>query len=249
MKSQADQHRHHEEFKEGDLVYLKLRPYKQQSVAKRRFEKLSGRYYGPFTVLARVGVVAYKLELPPISTIHPVFHISQLKRVIGTTLSSPTLPPMTPDLEVHMEPESVLRVRQRSLNNDKDLEVLIKWKSLLKFEASWESFAEFNTKFPDFHLEDKVRVHPRVLQRAAVVAAVARALAGELRHHHEIFSESELKSELLVSDPATFGPHGGKQFQSCATVDMGFIRSGVVISVVVFLDLIFLFFNLIWVFV
>ena len=46
MKKQADIHRHHEEFKVGDLVFIKLRPYWQSSLARRRFEKLSPCFYG-----------------------------------------------------------------------------------------------------------------------------------------------------------------------------------------------------------
>ncbi|KAF8393178.1 hypothetical protein HHK36_021419 [Tetracentron sinense] len=89
MKMQADNKRHHEEFNEGDLVFLKLRPYRQRSLAQRKYEKLAARYYGPFKVLQRIGKVAYKLDLPPSTMIHPVFHVSQLRPARGISSSSP----------------------------------------------------------------------------------------------------------------------------------------------------------------
>lgn len=80
MKSYADLKRHMEEFKEGELVFLKIRPYRLKSLAQRRNEKLATCYYGPFEVLQKIGKVAYKLKLPSNTSIHPVFHVSQLKR-------------------------------------------------------------------------------------------------------------------------------------------------------------------------
>src|SRR4051812_4419156 len=46
-------------------------------------QKLSKRYFGPFKVLRRIGSVAYELELPPSSRIHPVFPVSQLRAYHG----------------------------------------------------------------------------------------------------------------------------------------------------------------------
>ena len=66
----------------GDRVYLKLQPHIQSSVALRSNHKLSFRFYGPFEVLSRVGKVAYKLDLPTSTQIHPVVHVSQLKKHI-----------------------------------------------------------------------------------------------------------------------------------------------------------------------
>ena len=45
--------------------------------------KLSPRYIGPFEILRTVGEVAYELALPPaFSAIHPVFHVSMLRRYV-----------------------------------------------------------------------------------------------------------------------------------------------------------------------
>lgn len=52
--------------------------------------KLSKRYYGPFQIIERIGVVAYKLLLPTDYRIHPVFHISLLKEYHGDTPINPT---------------------------------------------------------------------------------------------------------------------------------------------------------------
>ncbi|KAA0035603.1 pol protein [Cucumis melo var. makuwa] len=51
-----------------------------------RFErrgKLSPRFVGPFEVLERIGLVAYRLALPPsLSTVHDVFHVSMLRKYV-----------------------------------------------------------------------------------------------------------------------------------------------------------------------
>lgn len=67
----------------GDRVLLKLRLYHQIQLAKRLSNKLARRYYGPFLILERIGKVAYRVELPSDSKLHPLFHVSLLKPFRG----------------------------------------------------------------------------------------------------------------------------------------------------------------------
>lgn len=83
QKHQADRHRTEHSFDVGDPVYLKLQPYIQSSLVKGANHKLSFKYFGPYPVLAKIGSVAYHLQLPENSALHPVFHVSMLKKAIG----------------------------------------------------------------------------------------------------------------------------------------------------------------------
>ena len=86
MACKANEHRRELNFAVGDLVLLRLQPYRQSTVATSRNHKLRRRFYGPFPVLACVGQAAYRLGLPEGSKIHPVFHISVLKPFRGPHL-------------------------------------------------------------------------------------------------------------------------------------------------------------------
>ena len=83
QKTYADKHRVECSFEIGDMVYLRLQPYRQSSLKKSGAEKLRPRFYGPYRVTRRIGEVAYELELPASSKIHNVFHVSCLKKALG----------------------------------------------------------------------------------------------------------------------------------------------------------------------
>ncbi|XP_057248238.1 chaperone protein ClpC, chloroplastic-like [Beta vulgaris subsp. vulgaris] len=65
---------------------------------------------------------------------------------------------MSADLVMEAVPEAVLGVRPSASAPQSDIEVLIKWKALPDFEATWEDYTSLFTLFPSFHLEDKVAV-------------------------------------------------------------------------------------------
>lgn len=64
MKAQDNSKRRELSFEVGDVVCLRIQPFWQQSLAKRRYEKLSPRFFGLYKVVHRVGTVAYELALP-----------------------------------------------------------------------------------------------------------------------------------------------------------------------------------------
>ena len=119
MKQQADQHRSERNFDVGDWVFLRLQPYKQMSLKKAKNDnKLSPNYYGPYKVLQKIGTMAYKLELPTASRLHPVFHVSFLKKVIGDKIQIQTiLPELDEEGKIILGPEVVTKTRTRQLRN------------------------------------------------------------------------------------------------------------------------------------
>lgn len=139
MKKQADKHRTNREFEVGDMVFLKLQPFIQTLIAQRPYQKLAFRYYGLYCVEARVGAVAYKLKLPEGAKIHPVVHVSQLKRAIGADVSiSAQLPPANHILQAKHQPEAILDSKNIQVQGKSASRVLVLWCNLPSSLPTWE---------------------------------------------------------------------------------------------------------------
>ncbi|WVZ81560.1 hypothetical protein U9M48_028917 [Paspalum notatum var. saurae] len=146
MKRQADQHRSEREFAVGDAVFLKLQPYVQASLAPRSNQKLAYKFFGPFTITDRVGKVAYKLALPASSSIHPVFHVSQLKAAAPSHVSvSPSVPD---DIDIPRFPEIVLQRRVFTRGLRPRHQVLIQWSNWPASLATWDDEVSLRQAFP-----------------------------------------------------------------------------------------------------
>jgi ribosomal protein L21E len=131
MKKQADKHRQERSFEVGDLVYLKLQPYVQTSLAPRSSQKLAFKFFGPYKILARVGEVAYRLELPASSKIHNMVHVSQLKRHLPTTVPVSDDPGLLClDEFVLLQPAEVMARKQIKHGGSMISRVLVRWLGL-----------------------------------------------------------------------------------------------------------------------
>jgi len=157
QKLYADKGRVERHFEVGDLVYLRLQPYRQSSLKQKGAEKLKPRFYGPYRVIRRIGQVAYELELPQGSRIHNIFHVSCLKKALGQHVTvTGELPPTDDEGHLVLQPEAIIDTRERQLRSRKIREFLVRWKNLPDEDATWED--ERILQHPSLQLlEDKQR--------------------------------------------------------------------------------------------
>lgn len=145
LRAQAsDKNRSERAFQVGDWVFLKLQPCTQSLVARRASQKLAFRFFGPYRVEAKVGTVAYKLALPAASSVHPVFHVSQLKKSHGNEPVSTALPSADVEFQV---PERVLQ-RCWTAGDHSVEQVLVKWSLMPPSLATWENYEQLHQQFP-----------------------------------------------------------------------------------------------------
>jgi hypothetical protein len=76
----------------------------------KKDNKLSPKYYGPYKVLQNIGTMEYKLELPASTRVHPFFHVSFLKKVIGDKIQT-IFPELEEEGKIILEPEAITNTR------------------------------------------------------------------------------------------------------------------------------------------
>ncbi|GKA45259.1 putative reverse transcriptase domain-containing protein [Tanacetum coccineum] len=150
QKSYADLKRKPMEFQVGDRVMLKVSPWKGVVHFGKR-GKLNPRYVGPFKVLAKVGSVAYKLELPQeLSRVHNTFHVSNLKKCYSDEPLAVPLEGLHIDdkLQFMEEPVEIMEREIKRLKRSRIPLVKVRWNSRRGPEFTWEREDSFKKKYP-----------------------------------------------------------------------------------------------------
>ena len=150
QKQYADPKRSDRVFKEGDKVFIRVRP-KRSSLSFGKYKKLSPRYCGPYEVVKCIGSQAYKLKLPIHLKVHDVFHVSLLKPYIPkqdhVLDDEQAVLPAQGILE--LRPERILDTKERILRNRTLRDHLIQWKDYPIEDATWEEETSLLKDYPE----------------------------------------------------------------------------------------------------
>ncbi|WMV51166.1 hypothetical protein MTR67_044551 [Solanum verrucosum] len=121
--------------------------------------KLSPRYIGPYRIAKRISDVVYELELPQeLAAVHPIFHISMLKKCMGDhlliiptenigikdNLSYKEIPVQILDRQVHK-----LRTKEVAL-------VKVLWRNQFVEEATWEAEENMKKRYPHLFESEEI---------------------------------------------------------------------------------------------
>jgi hypothetical protein len=115
--------------------------------------KLAPRYIDLFLFLSRLGNVAYRLELPPILTsVHNVFHVSQLKKCLKppVDVTVDDVAPLDAGLSYPEHPLKLLGQQDRVMRRQTICFLKVEWSHHFYKEATWEAMDFLRSKHPEF---------------------------------------------------------------------------------------------------
>ena len=106
--------------------------------------------------------MAYKLALPPsLSVVHPVFHVSILRKYIPdeSHVLSLDFVELGPDLTFEEEPIAILDRQVRKLRTKEISSVKVQWKYRLVEEATWETESDMSARYPHIFEAPRIFFH------------------------------------------------------------------------------------------
>ena len=129
----------------------------------RRNCKLSPRFIGSYEVIEKVGLVAYRLALPPeLENIHIVFHVSMLMRYRSNPshVVSSEIIELRPDLTYKEEPVEILAREVKELRNKQIPLLKVLWRNHKTEKFTWESEETMRQQYPQLlnegNFEDEI---------------------------------------------------------------------------------------------
>ncbi|GKC70242.1 hypothetical protein Tco_1116125 [Tanacetum coccineum] len=158
QKSYVDFRRKPLEFEVGDHVLLKVSPWKG-IVRFGKKGKLAPRYVGPFEILERIGLVAYRLRLPEeLNSVHDTFHVSNLKKCLGNANLHVSLNEIKIDKTLHFveEPVEIIDREIKSLKRSRIPLVKVCRNSKRGPEFTWELEDYIKSKYPYLFVDHAV---------------------------------------------------------------------------------------------
>jgi hypothetical protein len=136
----ANQRRRHETFEVGDQVLLATDHVRTEADRMQPSRKLAAKYSGPYPIKEKLSDVVYVLDLPESMKVHPVFHISRLKRfheraaeMRGEEDQQLPPPPIIIDGQEEYEVERIIAKRRFQ----DQVQYLVKWAGYPIEEAMW----------------------------------------------------------------------------------------------------------------
>ncbi|GJS24943.1 putative reverse transcriptase domain-containing protein [Tanacetum coccineum] len=155
QKSYADKRRKPLEFEVGDQVLLKVSPWKGV-VRFGKKGKLAPRYVGPFKILKRIGLIAYKLRLPEkLSSVHDTFHVSYLNKCLADANLHVPLYEIKVDKTLCFVEEPV-EIMEREIKKLKCRNIAlakVRWNSKCGPEFTWEHKDQMRIKYPQLFVD------------------------------------------------------------------------------------------------
>ncbi|GKA58736.1 putative reverse transcriptase domain-containing protein [Tanacetum coccineum] len=150
QKSYADKRWKPLVFSVGDYVLLKVSPWKGV-VRFGKKGKLAPKFFGPFKIVKKVGLVAYRLRLPEeLNGVHDTFHVSNLKKCLADPTLQVPLDEIQVDAKLNFveEPVEILEREFKKLKRSRIAIVKVRWNSKRGPEFTWECEDQMKLKYP-----------------------------------------------------------------------------------------------------
>ncbi|GJZ11551.1 hypothetical protein Tco_0546310 [Tanacetum coccineum] len=138
----------------------------QNSLSEKRMKPLEfsvdpNRFVGPFEIIEKVGLVAYRLDLrEEMNGVHDMFHVSNLKKCLADPTLQVPLDEIRVDAKLNFmeEPVEILEREFKKLKRSRIAIVKVRWNSKRGPEFTWEHEDQMKLKYPHLFSDILYRV-------------------------------------------------------------------------------------------